>query len=154
MQDIEPLKNKEQTGRKMRSMIGRFSRDLDRVTVRIGNRVKKFSDLNPAEVHSVVKSIPYKKDTEPVEIVARPARLLNGEFTRGLDCKKKAILIGAWAARRGYPYRLIACSRRPDMKYHHVFPQVRLSGEWVNMDATYSNMKPGAVKSGTAFAII
>lgn len=150
MRQIEPLINKEQTGRRMKQLVGRFARDLDRVRVRVGGRSKRFSALNPLEVHEVVRNIPYRKDTEPVEVIARPARLLNGEF-RSLDCKKKAILIGAWAARRGYPFKFIAASKRPDRKFHHVFPVVRLRGEWVNMDATYANMRPGTTKTGTAF---
>lgn len=150
----EPLLNKEQTGRRMRALIGRFARDLDRVSVRSGGRVKMFSKLSPVEVHKVVREIPYKKDTAPVEVVARPARLLNGEFSTGIDCKKKAILLGAWAAARGVPYRLIASSKRTDRKFHHVFPQVFIDGEWINFDATYKSMRPGTAKRGTAFEVI
>lgn len=138
----------------MRQVIGRFSRDLDRVVVRVRGRPCPFSKLSVREMHRVVKDIPYKKDTAPVEVVARPARLLNGEFYSGLDCKKKSILVGAWAVKNNVPYRLIASSRRPDKKYHHVFPQLFLHGSWFNMDATYSYMRPGAVKRGTAFEVL
>lgn len=138
----------------MRALIGRFARDLDRVSIRSGGRVKMFSKLSPVEVHKVVREIPYKKDTAPVEVVARPARLLNGEFSTGIDCKKKAILLGAWAAARGVPYRLIASSKRADRKFHHVFPQVFIDGEWINFDATYKSMRPGTIKRGTAFEVI
>jgi len=151
---IEPLIDKRQTGARMKMLAGRFARDLDGVKVRINGKLKRFSDLNPAEVHEVVRNIPYKRDTEPVEVIARPARLLNGEFERGIDCKKKAVLIGAWAARRGYPYKFVATSKRPDRKFHHVFPVVRLGGEWVNMDATYATMRPGTQKRGTAFEVL
>lgn len=138
----------------MKMLAGRYARDLDGVKVRIGGKLKAFSALSPLEVHEVVRNIPYNRDHEPVEVVARPARLLNGEFSRGLDCKKKATLIAAWAARRGYPFKLVATSKRPDRKFHHVFPVVRLRGEWVNMDATYSTMRPGTVKRGTAFEVL
>lgn len=154
MRSVEPLINKRQTGRKMKMLAARYMRDLDGVKVRIDGKLKSFAGLSPLEVHEVVRSIPYRKDVEPVEVVARPARLLNGEFSRGLDCKKKAVLIAAWAARRGYPYKLVATSKRPDRKFHHVFPMVRLSGEWVNMDATYSTMRPGTIKRGTAFEVL
>lgn len=138
----------------MKMLIGRFARDLDRVSVRVGGRSRALSSLSLPEIHSVVKNIPYKKDTEPVEVIARPARLLNGEFYSGIDCKKKAIIIGAWAKKNGVPYRLIASSRRPDRKYHHVFPQVRIGGAWVNTDATYKNMRLGENKTGTAFEVL
>lgn len=154
METAEPLRNKEQTGRRMKLLIGRFARDLDCVVVRRGRRSIPLSDLSAMAVHSLVKNIPYKKDTAPIEVVARPARLLNGEFYTGLDCKKKSIVLGAWAVRNHIPYRLIASSRRPDKKYHHVFPQIRLNGSWVNFDATYKNMRIGANKRGTAFEVL
>lgn len=153
MRTEELLINKEQTGRKMHALIGRFARDLENVYVRINGKTRQFSRLDPLEVHTIVKNIPYKKDTAPVEVVARPSRLLNGEFSAGLDCKKKAIIICAWAKPK-YPYRLVASSRRADLKFHHVFPMVFLGGQWVNFDATYSNMQLGAVKQVTKAQII
>lgn len=137
----------------MRAMIGRFARDLDRVRVRVGSRRLPFSKLSLSQVHEVVRRIPYLRDPSPVEVVGRPARLLNGEFG-GLDCKKKAILIGAWAVRNYLPYRLVASSRRADRRFHHVFPQVRVAGEWVNADATYGNMHLDERKRVTAAEVL
>ena len=154
MQSREPLISKEQTGRKMRALVGRFARDLDSVYVRVGRRRCPFSALTAAQVHKVVREIPYRRDTAPVEVVARPARLLNGEFYSGLDCKKKAQLLAAWAIRNHLPYRFVASSRRPDRRFHHVFPQIRFGREWVNMDATYRYMRPGSRKVGTAFEVL
>jgi hypothetical protein len=154
MEIREPLRNKEQTGQRMRAVIQRFARDLDTVTVRRNRRDVPFAKLSLRSAHSLVKKIPYKRDTEPVEVLARPSRLLSGEFRTGIDCKKKAVLLGAWAVRNNVPYRLVASSRRPDRRYHHVFPQFYLRGSWVNVDATYSNMKLGENKTCTACEVI
>jgi len=154
MEQREPLINKEQTARRMKMLIGRYAKDLDRIKVKSGRSVVPFSKLSTTAVHSLVKNIPYKKDKEPIEIIARPARLLNGEFYYGLDCKKKAIILGAWAVKNRIPYRLIASSKRADKKYHHVFPQIRVDREWINFDATYRNMLPGEVKRVTAATVL
>lgn len=137
----------------MRALVGRYARDLDSLVVRSRGKSLPFSRLSLPEVHKIVRSIPYKRDTAPVEVVGRPARLLNGDFA-GLDCKKKAILIGAWAKRNYVPWRFVASSRRPDRRYHHVFPQLRIAGEWVNADATYSRMRLGEVKRCTAAEVL
>lgn len=154
METREALFNKSQTGQRMKMLISRYARDLDKITIRRGNKDKPLSQLSALDIHTVVKNIPYKKDTAPVEVIGRPARLLNGEFSRGIDCKKKAILLSAWAVRNNIPYRLIASSRRPDKKFHHVFPQIALRGEWINFDATYKHMKMGGDKTGTAFEVL
>lgn len=152
---MQPLIDRHQTGREMRALVGRYKKDLHRVTVRRGWRNVPVSELSMSEIHKYVRDIPYRADTRPVEVVARPARILNGyDFPRGVDCKKKAVILAAWAACRGLPWRFVAMSSRPDKKFHHVFPQIFFQGIWVNMDATYKNMRPGADKRGTAFDVI
>lgn len=112
-----------------------------------------FKDLGPLlrlpllKYFDMVRHIPYIRDRKKKEVVPRPG--LNLTFAAGgLDCKKKATLIGAWA--RGQvppiPYRFVASSTRPDRKIEHVFPQLFLGGKWRNADATYSHYKLFAPK--------
>ena len=108
----------------MYRFVERFHRDLG-----------KLASMPLAEFFDYVKKIPYRRDRRGVETVARPGLLLK-EFP-ALDCKKKAILICAWARCNGIPYRLVACSERPDKKIHHVFPQIKEADRVRNVDATY-----------------
>lgn len=87
-----------------------------------------------------VRQIPYREDTEAAEIVGRPKYLLNDElFPRGLDCKKKAVLIGAWLEAHGIPWRLVTVSEKKNKEIHHIFPQAFINGTWKNIDATYED---------------
>lgn len=101
--------------------------------------------------HARVKSIPYASDDELfpenpsqiVEVVARPGLLMAGGPFRALDCKKKSILVGAWAAANKKPYAFIASSEVPSKKIHHVFPVVDLGDGWVTADATFPEFQIG-----------
>jgi hypothetical protein len=144
----ERLYSKDQTGRKMYGLIQKYSGDLRNTYIRKNGRLVSLASLPLLDYYNVVRKMPYLRDKKPVETIARPRLLLNGEFS-GVDCKKKAILIGSWLrlnGRRSIPgfqgWRLISVSTRPDKKIHHVFPQVKIGGEWLNLDATYSDYKP------------
>lgn len=117
----------------MYRLIEKFHRDLGALAA-----------LSPEEFFNLVRLIPYRRDERGREVVARPGLLLK-EFP-ALDCKKKAILICAWARCNGIPFRLVACSERPDKKIHHVFPQIRVSGKVRNLDATYAKYRIGQKK--------
>jgi transglutaminase-like putative cysteine protease len=71
-----------------------------------------------------------------------------------MDCKKKATLVGAWLKRRGIPFRLVSSSRRKDRRITHVFPQAKLRGKWVNLDATYSAYYPAQPKKLTNWEML
>lgn len=93
-------------------------------------------DKSLNEIFDFVRKIPYQEDGES-EIIARPKFLLNKKYFPALDCKKKAVIIGAWLEAHGLPWRLIAISEKSDKKIHHVFPQAKIDGDWLNIDATY-----------------
>ena len=88
-----------------------------------------FSSLTIKEAFDVVRKIPYRRDSAPVEVVTRPG-IVARNMRVGMDCKKKAILLSAFLKRRGIPFRLIASSKRKDKRIHHVFPQLNFAGEW------------------------
>lgn len=101
-----------------------------------------------------VRSIPYLSDEDRfparvVEVVARPAHILDRRVFPRLDCKKKSILIGAWAAANGKPFRFVAVSHRPDKSIHHVFPQIDFGRGWVNVDATFPKFEIGQPQPAT-----
>lgn len=112
---------------------------------------KYCTDLGPARFQGIqswydeVRRIPYQSDDEyfpaspkdVVEVVARPKYLLDRTIWPAIDCKKKSILIGAWAAANAVPYCFLAVAEFPNRNIHHVFPMVNLGGEWVTADATF-----------------
>lgn len=144
------LQSKEQTGRAMHALVRATAGDLDRMQLSGDNR--PLSCLPLREYFDIVRKIPYRRDSSPVEVIARPGFMFGDQTA--LDCKKKAVLIAAWAKQNGVPYRFIASSNRPDRKITHVFPQLRISGDWRNMDATYVYYRPGQRKRLTAAQIL
>ncbi len=147
------LFSKDQTGREMNRLIDLYSGDLRKIKVRHGNRLIPFSSLPIDRAFDIVRRIPYRRDSKPIEVVARPRTILKNRSI-GVDCKKKAIILGSYLRERKLPYRLIASSRLPNRRIHHVFPQVLIGGQWLNYDATYSHYRPFQTKKITRMEVL
>lgn len=145
----EPLTDKYQTSERMHELVRRFSGDLKQVYL-YGEQAAK-TPLNT--YFDFVRNIPYRQDTKPVEVVSRPYHIISGR-KHGADCKKKSILIAAWARQNKIPYRFVASSKMQNGKIHHVFPQLKIKGQWINADATYRNYKLGEPKIVTKAEVI
>lgn len=148
-----PLKDKEQTARKIKALVNSFYNDLDSIFVINRGTNVKVPDLSLQDFFNLLKNIPYRRDPRPVEVVARPYYLFKYR-NLGLDCKKKAIMSAAYAKYRGLPYRFIGSSNRPDKKIHHIFVQIKLDGEWLNFDNTYKEYKLFGPKQVTAWEVL
>ncbi|MFA5235077.1 MAG: transglutaminase domain-containing protein [Sulfurimonas sp.] len=146
---IHNLRNKDQTGIEMYRLIDQYAGDIDYIKVR-GIPLSEFSLF---EFFNFVKNIPYRQDIKGIEVVSRPEKIIDKKSV-GMDCKKKSILISAYLKNRGIPFRLIASSKRPDKRIHHVFPQMKIDNEWQNMDATYSDYKPLQIKKLTKAQVL
>jgi len=147
--EIAPLTDKAQTVTKMYRLAEDFSRDLDGFIVN-GKRIPRMSMI---EFYEYVRGIPFRRDREPVEWIGRPEVLLKASAS-GLDCKKKAVLLGAFFERKNIPrsrWRYVVVSRRADGEPHHVLPQIKLAGSWYNFDATYGADRPFDNKRVTSF---
>jgi hypothetical protein len=121
---------KELTGTEMYRLVDTYWSDLG------GLRYWDFPSY-----FDMVRKIPYESDMEKypggvTEEVARPGYLLNRAMIPKLDCKKKSILIGAWAKAQSHPFRFLAASDRLDKEVVHVFPQIDFGNGWVTVDAT------------------
>lgn len=141
-----PHRGRENVGRWMYWLSKCFNSDLGAL-----------SQLPFSDFYHKIWSIPYISDDllllDPyTEVVARPGLLLTWAATPGLDCKKRAILIGAWCEANNVPWELVAMSERPDKEIHHVFPLVLIGDQWVNADATYSYHQLGAAKPELTYA--
>lgn len=153
IENREPLFDKTQTGNAMKSLVEKFSGDLENIFIKKNGRLIRVTALPLNEYFDLVRKIPYRRDMKPVEVVARPAHIFKYK-TLGMDCKKKSILMGSWLREKKIPFRFIASSRRPDRRIHHVFPQGFLKGKWENLDATYSHYRPYQVKEVTAAEVL
>lgn len=122
----EPLFDRAQSGKAIYRMAKKYYSDLGGM-----------ADTTLNQFYDFVRQIPYVEDAYGEEVIARPLWLLSEKIFPGSDCKKKAVLMGAWAEAHGVPWRLIAVSERPDKMIHHVFPQFKIRGLWENVDATY-----------------
>lgn len=136
-----PLLDKAQTGRSMHGLVQRFAGDLGALC-----------KLTLPQFYDLVRAIPYQRDTRGQEWTVRPGLLLK-EFPE-MDCKKKAILIASWAKCNGIPFRFLSVSERRDGKIHHVFSQLFINGQWLNVDATYPRYKLFQKKTGITRAEI
>lgn len=144
-----PHKGRADTGRWMYYLAEKYAGD-----------VAALGALSLPEYFRLVSNMPYKNDEtafrDPFrEVVARPAFILQmaqNDRIGGIDCKKKAILIGAWSQLNGLPWELVAMSEQPDKEIHHVFPLVLLGNKWINADATYPRYRLGAPKPEMTFA--
>lgn len=128
--DINELRSRVQTGKSIYRS-AKYHKDLG---IHQDDSLTDFFDY--------VKNIPYREDSLKAEIVSRPKYIMSGgAFEKGIDCKKKATLIGAWMNAHNIPWRLLAVSEKKNKKIHHVFPQAKIGGQWANVDATYSHYK-------------
>lgn len=132
MVTVSELKSKEQTGAAMSSLVRDFSSDIRGFGV--GNM--SLSEFPLDRYFRFVRSLPYRQDAAPVEVIARPAHLLSQPWA-GWDCKKKSILIASWLNENHIPWRFVAVSTRPDGQIHHCVTQGMIADEWRTIDATY-----------------
>lgn len=126
---VIPLKDRIQTGKEITWLAKNFWEDLD-----------QYGDLDKTlpEFYNKVRSIPYSEDQQN-EVVSRPLFLLDREYFPSLDCKKKAVLMSSFLEAHGEPWRLVTNSELPTGEQHHIFPQIKIDGEWYNVDATYQD---------------
>lgn len=147
------LFDKSQTAREIKSLVNKYSSDLEDVFLSTRSGNLRMNELSLTDFFNFVRKIKYRRDPKPIEIVSRPSYLLKYR-SLGWDCKKKAILIASWCKENGIPYRFIGSSNRPDKAIHHIFVQGNIDGEWINLDATYSNYRIGESKQVTKAEIL
>lgn len=135
------LRTKDETGKGMHRLIKRYDQDLDFIQVKRGGKYVPLSQLPMQEFFDEVRKMPYRRDVKPIEVIARPSIIVR-QRRKGIDCKKKAILIAAYLKRRKIPFRLIASSKKANRRIHHVFPQMNIGGQWHNVDVTYTHYRP------------
>lgn len=147
------LKNKDQTASAMYRLTKRTAHDLMAIPVLYKGKATRLGKLPLVAFFDFVRTIPYRIDPKPREIVSRPAHSIRFKHA-GLDCKKKAILMGSWAFLRGTPWRYVASSKRPDRRLHHTYAEYKMGGKWLPMDATYPHYTPAMKKELTAKTIL
>jgi hypothetical protein len=138
----EPLKNRNQTARRIKHLVEAFYTDLNFCFIVRNHRQIPLPKLTLQEFFNFVKNIPYRKDPKPLEIVARPYYIIKHRAL-GMDCKKKGLLICSFLRMKNYKYRAIGSSSRPDKQVHHIYFELYEPTEkkWKPVDATYNNYR-------------
>lgn len=126
---IEKLISHEQTGAKILRLGTQYAGDLGE---KARWPLEKFFDF--------VARLPYIPDPRGLEFVSRPKYALDPAFPVR-DCDDKAVLIVSWAHKNGVPVRLIAAGK--ERNFHHVYPELYISGRWIVTDATLPKYKIG-----------
>lgn len=140
---IEPLHDKAQTASEIKRLIDNYYSDL----YTINSRGSSVASLSLVDFFNLVKQIPYKKDTSPVEVIGRP-KIIAGMIQNGIDCKKKSVLCGSYAKCNAIDFRAVGSSKRKDKRIHHIYIEIKIKGKYVPYDATYDFYKPFENKSG------
>ena len=86
--------------------------------------------------YDFVKKLPYRKDPDNNETLARPLYTLSSAWPYR-DCDDKAILIGSWLFLNKIPFKFRASSSRKDKILHHVYVIANIGGKDLVIDATY-----------------
>ncbi len=83
----------------------------------------------------VRRNIRYTRDIFQVELLHSARRMLQ---LRAGDCDDMTILLGAMLLSTGHPVRVVLAGYRRDRPhvYTHVYPQAKVRGRWISLDAT------------------
>lgn len=158
-EEREELFDKQQTSDRIKELVKKYASDLDNIFLDDNTERKPLSSLSIVDFFDEVRLIPYRKDVKPIEIVSRPYYIIKHR-NLGMDCKKKAVLMGSYFSLHSIPFRFIGSSRRADKKIHHIFIQAKVnpdgspSSQYVNYDATYKQYHPGQKKDVTAWEVL
>jgi hypothetical protein len=148
-----PLRDRKQTSCEIKRLVNEHYSDLDIIYVPVGGSLVPLSSFSFEKYFDYIRKLPYKRDKAPIELIGRPAWIMEAR-AKGMDCKKKACMVAAWLKYHKIPFRFIASSGREDKQIHHIFPQMYQRGVWVNVDATYSDYSIGQQKTVTAKEIL
>lgn len=134
-----PLRDVEQTIAAMIKVIYSCSSDCS-----------KYASWSPERFYNLVRDIPYRADPKGNEHLQRPSVTLNG-WSPWNDCDDLAIVMCSYAREAGVPWRLAIggsvarvhpITKAAMVPFHHVWPEFKLNGRWVPMDATYPRYMP------------
>ena len=151
-----PLSDRKQTSDEIFRLVRQFASDLNLIKIPTNTGTEALSKISFEDYYDFVRKLPYKRDVAPIERVGRPRWIIDEINTagRGIDCKKKSVLIAAWLHLHGIPYRFIGSSNRADRQIHHIFPQADFGNGWINVDATYKNYRISQVKKVTEMEVL
>lgn len=118
--------------------------EMARLSVQYAADLGEKSSWPLQKIFAYVKNLPYRRDPQNVESLARPAYTMRRNFP-WRDCDDKAIILGAWCSANMIPFRFLASSRRPDKTLHHVFLEAQAGAAPIILDATYPSHKLGSL---------
>lgn len=131
------LRGVEQTLTTMRHLVDAYKKDL---TIRQCATQAVFltpekDDLSEVQaIFTLVRDgIRYTKDVNGVETLSTPVTTLAGRLG---DCDDQVVLLASLLESIGYPTRFVVAGYSRPGEFEHVYLQVLLMGQWVDMDPT------------------
>lgn len=104
--------------------------------------------LEAARIHEFARDrIRYVKDIRGIETIQTPVQTLR--IGQG-DCDDKSTLIASLLESLGHPTRFLAVGFSGPNSYSHVFPETKIGGKWVALEATEPwplGKRPSGVKA-------
>ncbi|MGB7569576.1 MAG: hypothetical protein WBM07_17060 [Chitinivibrionales bacterium] len=133
---IQSLTSCRQTAKRISELVNKFAGDLNLIRVKWQNKNRSLASLDLMQFYDFVKSMPFKPDEKPIEVIARPY-FLASKYFNGRDCKKATILMASYLKLKKIPFQLVGSSNRPTQEIHHIFTRGFIGGKFRDIDATY-----------------
>lgn len=127
----------EKTIRVMRNLVNSY-----RVNLPLREQAKSIIWLTPerdslAEVSALYEfvrdRVRYVRDVHDVETISSPDKVLAGKMG---DCDDQAVLLATMLESVGYPTRFIVAGYSIPGEFEHVYLQVLVGHEWLDLDPT------------------
>lgn len=125
-----PLRSRRQTAKDIYNVARKHWPDL-----------LEFKEWNLQQFYDFIHAIPFVSDdvydteTDHFELVPRPGYLLDRDYFPFLDCKKKTVLLSAFAEMQGWDWILCGSSETEGVDPHHIFLLVWDGDDWLPVDA-------------------
>jgi hypothetical protein len=144
----------EQTLGTMRGLVNQFRTNLD-----IRQTATATIFLTPeknqlAEAHALFElvqhGIRYTRDINGVETISTPLMTLHGRIG---DCDDQVVLLATLLEAVGYPTRFVVAGYNVPGQLEHVYLQVLLDGQWIDMDPTEQHPMGWAAPCAVAYGV-
>lgn len=131
------LVSQPQTVAKMKKWVKKYHNDM-----------YDLKNMSLVDIYMNVRNIPFYKDDEFFEVIARPGYLLDPEIFPGMDCKKKSIILASWAELNSYPWKFVTASDYANSDNHHIYPIIKIPKVgMIAVDATMPENRLGQIVS-------
>ena len=148
------MRGVEQTLGTMRALVNQYRTDLDirqTATATIFLTPEKNQLAEAQALFDLVQhGIRYTRDINGVETISTPLMTLQGRIG---DCDDQVVLLATLLEAVGYPTRFVVAGYNVPGQLEHVYLQVLLDGQWIDMDPTEQHPMGWAAPRAVAYGV-